>query len=363
MKTAKTLMIVAVAVTVLSGCASDLITVRKTPKEAPTDARYLYSAACECMGRRVEQYLENNKLRMLLLSDEIVDGTKKDGVALDSKLSHAGQNVIQHLTNQYIDRKYVVQPLKLPLDLAHYFRNGQRLPKEFYVDLLNGHSSDTIMAFNGEFTANDQTGGSDGQGATARYASDDATVSSDIGVRSDGGLINFVMQVGDPLKNEIVHTVGLQAPVTRDNKSRSFTVGYKNAGLGFSHTEVNVDGLHNVQENVIAAAWFYAWAGLLPGDVASACLGTTGVSPTEITQWMRQWEGWTKKQQISALQIEMNRYAVTVDMSPLEVDGKLGAQTWNRIREIELKLGLSPHSQGSLDGLYTALLQTDTENG
>ncbi len=363
MKLTRTLALGVLSVLTLAGCASDLITVRKLPQEAPTDARYLYSAACECMGRRVEQYLENNELRMLLLTDEIIDGTSRDGVLLESKLSHGGQNVIQHLTNQYIDRKYVVQPLALPLDLAHYFRNGQRLSRDFYADLLNGHSSDTIMAFNGEFTANDQTGGSDGHGATARYSSDDTTVTSDTGNRSDGGLINFVLKVGDPLKNEIVHTVGLQAPVTRNNRTRSFTVGYKHAGLGFSKTEVNVDGLHNVQENVIAAAWFYAWAGLLPGDAASSCLGTGGTSPTQITEWLRQWENWTKKQQISALQLQLNRYAVSADMTPINVDGKLGEDTWERIRAVELKLGLSPHSRGSLDGLYTALLQAQPQDG
>lgn len=361
MKNLKTLVIAAAVMSGLSGCASDLVAVRKLPQETPTDARYLYSAACECMGRRVEQYLENNKLRMLLLTDEIIDGTQKDGVLLDSKLTHGGQNVIQHLTNQYINNKYVVQPLTLPLDLAHYFRNGQRLSKDFYVDLLNGHASDTVMAFNGEFTANDQSGGSDGFGATARYSSEDTTISSDTGNRSDGGFINFVLKVGDPLKNEIVHTVGLQAPVIRNNRTRSFTVGYKNAGLGFSRTEVNVDGLHNVQENVIAAAWFYAWAGLLPGDAASSCLGGGGTSPSEIAQWMRQWESWTKKQQVSALQIEMNRYAFESELSPLKVDGKLGEETWVRIRQVEIQLGLSPHSQGTLDGLYTALLQSHGE--
>jgi len=346
--------VIAGGVLTLGGCASTIADIFGTPGDAPVFTVQAYDAANRCLRGYIEPYLRRSNRRVLFLINELPDRTRNPADPTSGPLSYGGQLVLTSLLRTSAPNDLVKLPLVTEQRAQLYFA-GQLLPVSVLQNMRRYYDANLILGVTGGFTAFDQTRGANEGGAAASARRNDFDAQVEFGQSAEGGLINLVILIGDVTLNRTLGTVRLSGTARRRSDSFRGTVEVEGFGGGVSINTVRIDGIQNMQENLLGAAHFYMWAALLPGSDELSCLYNDRTSPAFVSNSMSAYRSASRIGQVKLLQQALNHF-FGMTRTPLQTDGIDGPRTQAAIRAAARILGVPEPTPGVYASIYQRLI-------
>lgn len=340
----------------LTGCTGFNGDIGIFPSDPASLTVHHYNAAMSCARPIISKFLRNGDQRLLFFFDELGDLTRNPRDHLSGPLSYGGATVMRSLMRSYTPNSYVLMPFTQPEEVSLFFA-GRPLGWGEIQGLKRRYNARRILGIKGGFTSFDQARSLEGKGVGFNARQNNYDVRLEAARSNEGGRINLVLEIGDVASNRMIGTVRLTGSARRRSTSFRGTLEIDGFGGGFSSNDVEIDGVHNVQENLIAAAHFYLWAALIPGSEELDCLYSQTTSPASIAERVKIYEDATRLERRRMLQRALNAFHGT-DHPAISVDGVIGPDTRDSIRAAERKLRVLPHGSGDYGVLYIRLLQS-----
>lgn len=355
--------VLAIGALLVAGCAENGGYVRALPLEVPSHSVSHYDAAGRCLSGIIGQSFRSQGQRLLVLIDQLGDQTVRRDSAETGVLSNAGGTVLASIMRQITPTDVVEIPLSMPVYSRLFFEQGVPISSGEVRSLAQQYGANRVIGITGGFTAVDSNRGSLGGGASGSADRDDFSAGVDLGFSSGASRIDLVLTVGDVQRNRSLASIRMTG--TAMSKSRSFngTIEVMGIGGGVSYNNVVVDGLHNVQANLLAAANFWLWSALLPGDAELACLdGTPGLvaqtstGPVAATSpAVRKLVAYRKASGSERTRLLQLALYDTLG-GGVRTNGVFCPSTAKAIKRAEHRLGLRRHGSHEYDDLYERLI-------
>lgn len=337
-----------------SGCTSTVSHVAELPQDTAVMSSHTYDAANRCLSPYIANYLLATNQKLLFLIDDLGDVTKNPIDPSSGPLSFGGGLILTSIMRASTPNDLVILPQARPQSAQLYFA-GVNLEQSDLAGFQALYQVTKIFGINGGFTSFDQNRGSNGYGVGGSAGNDEIDVSADFGRSNDGGRANLVLLIGDVATNRTIGTVRLTGTERRRSATFDGTLEIDGFGVGYSRNDVVIDGIHNVQENLMSAAHFYLWSALLPGSDEVDCLFDGTANPAIIATRASVYEDASTREKRRLLQQALNNFHQPAGPLVPE-DGVIGERTLKSIRAAERELGLLPHSAGVFGSLYVRLI-------
>lgn len=338
-----------------TGCTSSSTQIAELPQDAPALSSYTYDAANNCLRPHIEQYLRASDQRILFLIDTIGDESKNPLDISSGPLSFGGGLVLTSLMRSSTPNDLVILPQARPRAAQIYFAGGGVSGRDI-VGFQQLYKVNRIFGINGGFTANDQNRALEGYGVGGTVRRDNIEARLDYGKRDDGGRINLVLLIGDVATNRTLGSIRLTGTERRNSSTFNGTLEVNGFGVGVSRDDVVIDGIHNVQENLLSAAHFYLWSAIVPGNAEEACLYGPETGPASVNATATAFQDAPAVEKRRLLQRALNEFHGPTGIQVPET-GIIDQQTITSIRSAEQALNLLPHTVGTYGQLYIQLIE------
>ena len=340
---------------IVAGCTSSSTQIAELPQDAPALSSYTYDAANTCLRPHIERYLRASDQRILFLIDTIGDESKNPLDISSGPLSFGGGLVLTSLMRSSTPNDLVILPQARPRAAQIYFAGGGVSGRDI-VGFQKLYKVNRIFGINGGFTANDQNRALEGYGVGGTVRRDNIEARLDYGKRDDGGRINLVLLIGDVATNRTLGSIRLTGTERRNSSTFNGTLEVNGFGVGVSRDDVVIDGIHNVQENLLSAAHFYLWSAIVPGNEEDACLYGPETGPASVNATATAFQDAPAAEKRRLLQRALNEFHGPTGIQILET-GVIDQQTITSIRVAEQALNLLPHTAGTYGQLYIQLIE------
>ncbi len=329
--------------------------VRAVPQGLPQQRIYSYGATNQCLSRIIAQTLETRNEKILFLIGSLGDRTKNDADWTSGPISAAGSLMLEAQLSTYGGPRVILQGVR-----SNEVRNLEQIGQEFSVadiiKLQRQYGVDRIFLITGGVSGFDQARGSGGEAASTQYRDNKTEIGGGTGRAFEAAQIDVILKISDVVTNRLLATISLSGTDRRRSAETKFTLEIRGVGGGFASQNVQVDGTHNVQASIMAAAHFYLWQAILSGDEETKCLYDPAFSPSVFAASINSYEAATKEGKVRLLQKALNAFFST-KRTPLATDGLMGPATLATVRAAEEALRLAPAARGDFGTLYAHLLQ------
>lgn len=340
----------------VSGCTTtSTAVIRPTPSDLPQFTVRSYDAPNACIRKFSQSLLETRREKILFLVGGLGDLTKNERDWTSGPMTFAGPTMLKEQLSRYGGPRVQLQGVT-SIEVRDYVSLGREFGLAEIVKLQRQYDANRIFLLTGGFVAFDQARTSGGKAGSAGYRDDDVDIQAETGQGMESGRIDFILEITDVMTNRLLGTISLSGTERRRSASTKFTLEVRGIGVGFASQNVEVDGTHNVQASIIAAAHFYLWQMILPGDEEAKCLTDPATSPSRFAATMNAYEAAGPRGKVALLQTALNRMFGKT-RAPLAVDGLVGAATLAAVRAAEAQLGLAPAGRGDFATLYGHLLR------
>ncbi len=339
----------------VAGCTSSSTQIAELPQDAPVFSSHTYDAANSCLRPHIERYLRASDQRILFLIDTIGDESKNPLDISSGPLSFGGGLVLTSLMRSSTPNDLVILPQARPRAAQVYFAGGGFSGRDI-AGFQQFYKVNRIFGINGGFTAIDQNRALEGYGIGGTVRKDNVEARLDYGKRDDGGRINLVLLIGDVATNRTLGSIRLTGTERRNSSTFNGTLEVNGFGIGVSRDDVVIDGIHNVQENLLSAAHFYLWSAIVPGNEEDVCLYGPQTGPAAINSVATAYQDASASGKRQLLQRALNEFHGPTGIQVPET-GVIDQQTIASMRSAEQALNLLPHSVGTYGQLYIQLIE------
>lgn len=329
--------------------------IRPTPQDLPQTRIHSYDPPNQCMQRFIRATLDARDEKVLFLMDGLPDLIKNSRDWTSGPLTAAGGVMLADQLSRYGGQRVVLQGVP-SAEVRNYVQLGQEFGLAEITKLQRQYGVNRIFLIDGGFVGHDQARTSGGRAGSAQYRNDKTEIQAETGIAGESGRIDFILKVTDVMTNRLLATIALSSTERRRAASTKFTLEVNGVGGGYASQNVEVDGTHNVQASIIAAAHFYLWQMILPGNDEAACLYDPATSPSVFARSLSAYEAATQAGKVRLLQTALND-VLGASQPKLKVDGLMGAQTLAGVRAAERRLGLAPSARSDFATLYASLVK------
>lgn len=346
---------------VTSGCATNPQIAQATSRALPASTVTNYDAAIACLARHANNWAEANNRRILIAVDEMPDRTLNPNSQIaQGILAFSGKEIFESITTRYLNPHRFVVPISMPLEIKQYF-DGYAVDRALYETWLRTYGVDMVIAVSGSFAGADQNIQDASRSLALNGGGGDVDVDASVATHSGADQVRAILKAGQIATNRTDIVVDLKG--WRIQNSRNAGLSLSGYGVGGISGQFNValsDGMHALQGEILAAAWYSIFNGLVPNAAAADCL--TQSSPRVANDAMESFARAGARERIMMLQRAINAHPEMKNWPPVDINGELDWMTWEYIKIIEKKLHLLPHDADTLGSLYVKLLNSGSQS-